>query len=216
MPPRALDLRQDDELPFVRRVADIALATSALIAAAPALAVAAAAIKLEDSGPVLFRQERCGRDQEPFTVLKLRTMAPEAPSALHESYIAELAERGAAGVGTELQKLTGDPRVTRVGGWLRRLSLDEVPQFVNVIAGHMSVVGPRPALAYELAHYEQHHFERFKVRPGLTGLWQVSGRSRLSFKEMLDLDVAYARNRSVRLDLQILCRTPAAIGRNSA
>lgn len=199
-----------------QRLVDVVLASSALVATAPALAVAAAAIKLEDGGSVLFRQRRCGRDQEPFTVLKLRTMAPQASSARHEAYIAELAAVPGRADEDRLHKLTGDPRVTRVGRWLRRLSLDEVPQFLNVIAGDMSVVGPRPALDYELQHYARHHFERFAVRPGLTGLWQVSGRNRLGFIEMLELDVEYARRRSTWLDLRILLRTPAAIGRNNA
>jgi len=196
-----------------RRALDVLLAGAGLVAGAPVLAVAAAAIKLEGPGPVLFRQERLGQGMRPFTLLKLRTMTPDAPSEAHEAFIAHLAAarpREALGP-NRLQKLTEDPRVTPVGRWLRRLSIDELPQLVNVLAGEMALVGPRPALPYELAHYDPHHYERFAVPPGLTGLWQVSGRSRLGFREMLDLDVRYVRARSLALDLRILVKTPAAL-----
>src|SRR5215218_6107058 len=199
-----------------RRVADVLLAASALVAATPALAVAAVAIKLEDGGPLLFRQERIGHDGRPFTLLKLRTMVPGASSEAHARYIAQLAAGGSASAEGELHKLTNDSRVTKVGHWLRRLSLDEVPQFLNVLAGDMSVVGPRPALPYEIEYYQPHHYERFAVPPGLTGLWQVSGRSRLGFLEMLELDVEYVRRRSAPLDLRILLLTPRALVGNTA
>jgi len=193
-------------------MADVVIAASALTAATPLLIAAAVAIKLEDGGPVLFRQQRLGQGQQAFTLLKLRTMAPQSSSETHERYIAHLAmqPRSPAPLG-ELFKLTNDSRVSKVGRWLRRLSLDEVPQFVNVLAGHMSVVGPRPALPYEVAFYQSHHFERFAVLPGLTGLWQVSGRNRLDFMDMLDLDVHYVRRRSALRDLAILLLTPRAL-----
>jgi lipopolysaccharide/colanic/teichoic acid biosynthesis glycosyltransferase len=149
-------------------------------------------------------------------MLKLRTMQSGASSAPHRSFIARLAGGGDPLAPHELAKLTDDPRVTRTGRWLRRVSLDELPQLVNVLRGDMSIVGPRPALQYELEFYEPHHFERFTVRPGLTGLWQVSGRSKLGFMDMLELDVAYARRRSLLLDLAIVARTPAALVRNAA
>jgi lipopolysaccharide/colanic/teichoic acid biosynthesis glycosyltransferase len=195
---------------------DIVIASAGLAVTAPVLALAAVAIKLEDRGPALFRQRRYGRDQQPFTMLKLRTMTVGASSALHEAYIAELMAGPQPATDGELYKLTEDPRVTRVGRWLRRLSLDEVPQLINVLLGDMAVVGPRPGLAYELEHYAPEHFDRFTVRPGLTGLWQVSGRSKLGFREMLDLDVEYTRRRSVSLDLLIILRTPLAIARPAA
>lgn len=198
------------------RVVDIVIASAGLAVTAPVLALAAVAIKLEDRGPALFRQRRYGRDQQPFTMLKLRTMTVGASSALHEAYIAELMAGPQPATDGELYKLTEDPRVTRVGRWLRRLSLDEVPQLINVLLGDMAVVGPRPGLAYELEHYAPEHFDRFTVRPGLTGLWQVSGRSKLGFREMLDLDVEYTRRRSVSLDLLIILRTPLAIARPAA
>lgn len=204
------------DLPRARRTADIALAVSALAAATPLMLAAAAAIKLEDGGPLLFRQVRLGIDGRPFTMLKLRTMVAQASSDAHEHYIAQVATQPPRRNGNGLFKLTGDDRVTRVGRWLRRVSLDEAPQFLNVLLGHMSVVGPRPALPYEVVVYEPHHFERFAVRPGLTGLWQVSGRNRLSFFEMLELDVEYARRKSGRLDLWILLQTPRALTRNNA
>ena len=198
--------------PNARRVADIVLAASALSAAGPLMLAAALAIKLEDGGPVLYRQERIGEHQERFAVLKLRTMVPQASSEAHVRYITHLAtESLAPAEDGELFKLTEDRRVTKVGRWLRRLSLDEVPQFVNVLAGHMSVVGPRPAIPYEVAFYAPHHFERFRVRPGLTGLWQVSGRNRLDFRQMLELDVTYVRRQSALRDLVILLLTPPAL-----
>jgi lipopolysaccharide/colanic/teichoic acid biosynthesis glycosyltransferase len=194
-----------------QRAVDIALAAAALAAASPLLLAAAVAVKLDGAGPLLFRQRRLGRDQRPFTMLKLRTMRPDAPTEPHERYIADLAAGAAAAQTGRLYKLTADPRVTRAGRWLRRLSLDELPQLINVIRGDMSLVGPRPALPYELRFYEPHHFERFAVRPGLTGLWQVSGRNRLGFLEMLDMDVEYVRRRSAALDVVILLKTPAAL-----
>jgi lipopolysaccharide/colanic/teichoic acid biosynthesis glycosyltransferase len=198
-----------------RRVADLVLACVALVVTAPIALVAIIAIKLDDRGPVLYRQRRYGKHLRSFTVLKFRTMTHGAPSTLHESYIAKAVTNGHTS-DESLLKLTDDPRVTRVGRILRRLSVDELPQLLNVLAGDMSIIGPRPAIGYELRFYEAHHYERFAVRPGMTGLWQVSGRSRLSFAEMLDQDVEYARRQSLRLDLLILAKTPAAILGGSA
>jgi lipopolysaccharide/colanic/teichoic acid biosynthesis glycosyltransferase len=189
---------------------DAAVAAVALVALLPLMAAIALAVKLESRGPGIFGQRRLGRYSEPFTVLKFRTMVEGAPSEPHRRYVAQLTELGTASDGG-LQKLTSDPRVTRVGAILRRLSLDELPQLINVVRGEMSLVGPRPALEYELRYYRPEHFERFLVRPGLTGLWQVSGRARLGFLEMLDLDVEYVRGRCLRLDLQILWLTPRAM-----
>jgi exopolysaccharide production protein ExoY len=136
----------------------------------------------------------------------LRT--PGVSPDLHRHFIARLAETGGD---CGLKKLVEDPRVTRVGRFLRRTSVDELPQLLNVVAGHMSLVGPRPAIAYELEHYYPAHFDRFAVRPGLTGLWQVSGRNALGFSEMLDLDSEYTRSVGPVADLRILARTPAAL-----
>ena len=203
---------QPASAPFgrTRATTDAAVAAVALIALLPLMAAIALVVKLESRGPAIFGQRRLGRYGEPFTVLKFRTMAQGAPSEPHRRYVAQLTELGTASDGG-LQKLTSDPRVTRVGAILRKLSLDELPQLINVVRGEMSLVGPRPALEYELHYYRPEHFERFLVRPGLTGLWQVSGRARLGFLEMLDLDVEYVRRRSLRLDLRILWLTPRAL-----
>jgi lipopolysaccharide/colanic/teichoic acid biosynthesis glycosyltransferase len=199
-----------------KRTLDIVVALLALIALAPVLAALGALIKLDTPGPVLFRQRRLGRDRTPFTMLKLRTMVEGASPEAHLRLIEELASRQPGPRTPELKKLTDDARVTRVGAVLRRWSLDELPQLVNVLAGDMSLVGPRPALDYELAFYEAADFARFGVRPGLSGLWQVSGRAQLGFREMLSLDAEYARNAGPLTDLRVLARTPAALVRKTA
>jgi lipopolysaccharide/colanic/teichoic acid biosynthesis glycosyltransferase len=193
--------------PAAKRAIDAGGSAAVLLLLAPLLALLALAVVIDSGGPVLFRQTRLGRRLEEFTVLKFRTMKADATPDAHREYIARLA---AGGADEELKKLTADPRVTRVGSVLRRLSLDELPQLFNVLRGDMSLVGPRPALEYELEHYEERHFERFAVKPGMTGLWQVSGRNRLGFTEMLDLDVEYARTSGLLLDLKILAKTPMA------
>jgi len=184
-------------------------AAGLLVVLSPLIGLIAVLVRLDSRGPALFRQERLGRHQRPFRVAKFRTMHADASDQLHRAYITRLAKGDAEGEG--LRKLTADPRVTRLGRFLRASSLDELPQLFNVVAGDMSLVGPRPALAYELEHYRPQHFDRFLVRPGLTGLWQVSGRSRLGFLDMLDLDVEYARHCAPLMDLRILARTPRAL-----
>jgi lipopolysaccharide/colanic/teichoic acid biosynthesis glycosyltransferase len=198
-----------------KRVLDVSLSVVLLIVMLPILLLVALAVKLDSRGPVLFRQRRYGRDMREFPVMKFRTMHHGVSDELHKEYIRQLM---AAEPDEQdgLKKLTRDPRVTRTGAFLRKTSLDELPQLFNVVAGQMSLVGPRPALAYELEHYEPTHYERFAVRPGLTGLWQVSGRSELGFREMLDLDAAYARDAGPRMDLQILARTPITLVRRHA
>jgi lipopolysaccharide/colanic/teichoic acid biosynthesis glycosyltransferase len=198
-----------------RRALDVVIPTLVLLCLLPALLVVALLIKLDTRGPVLFRQRRLGKDMRPFTVLKFRTMVADASSEPHRRYIEELAN-GEGGDGSTLRKLTDDPRVTRVGRTLRRLSIDELPQLLNVLGGQMALVGPRPAIEYELRHYEPAHFARFNVRPGITGLWQVSGRSKLDFKNMLDLDVQYALRPTFATDVRILVRTLGAAFRNAA
>ncbi len=194
--------------PAAKRMIDVAGSAAALVLLAPLLALIAVAVRLDSRGPALFRQVRLGRELAEFSVLKFRTMHVGMPDDIHREYIATLA--ASAGDEAGLKKLTADPRVTRVGRVLRKTSLDELPQLFNVLAGQMSLVGPRPALAYELEHYEPRHFERFGVKPGITGLWQVSGRNRLGFREMLDLDAQYAREGNLLLDLRILVKTPIA------
>lgn len=197
-----------------KRIAEPVLALLIVVVLLPLLALVALAIKLDSRGPVLFRQRRHGLGMQEFAVLKFRTMVPDASPELHKQYITQL--MAAEDDGEGLKKLTRDPRVTRVGAFLRRTSLDELPQLLNVVAGQMSLVGPRPALAYELDHYDAVHFDRFQVRPGLTGLWQVSGRSALGFRQMLDLDTRYARESGPVMDLQILIRTPITLVRRHA
>jgi lipopolysaccharide/colanic/teichoic acid biosynthesis glycosyltransferase len=200
-----------------KRVGEPIVALVLLLILLPLLLIVAAAIKLDSRGPALFRQRRVGLGLTEFNVFKFRTMVHNAPEELHRAYIAQLVSGdGETADDGELKKMTDDPRITRIGRFLRRTSLDELPQLINVVTGQMSLVGPRPAIAYELEHYEERHFGRFSVRPGLTGLWQVSGRNELSFGDMLDLDVRYAQESGPAKDLQILARTPMILVRKTA
>ncbi len=183
---------------------DKAIAAAALCVLSPLLAFIAIAILLCDGGPVLFAQTRIGKDVEPFTVLKFRTMVPDAE--LRKEALAALDE----GDGL-LFKVRNDPRVTTTGAWLRRWSLDELPQLFNVVLGEMSIVGPRPPLPSEVARYGHDVRRRLVVKPGMTGLWQVSGRSDLSREDAIRLDLRYVENWSFALDLQILWKTWAAV-----
>jgi lipopolysaccharide/colanic/teichoic acid biosynthesis glycosyltransferase len=204
-----------------KRVLDIVLALAATVALAPLLAALWLLVRSTSAGPGLFCQRRLGRHQREFRMLKLRTMHVLQNDQVHRAYVAGLLSgdqepaRGARG----LLKLEADPRVTRIGAWLRRTSLDELPQLLNVLRGDMSLVGPRPVLAWEAemwpAAYPE-YLRRFDVRPGMTGLWQVSGRSRLSVEDWLRLDAEYVRRRSLGLDLAILARTLPALFRDGA
>jgi len=178
----------------LNRVADVAVAGFGLAVAAPVLAVAAAAVKLADGGPVLYRQQRVGKDGVEFELLKLRTMVV-----------------GAEKIGAGAAVNEGDPRITRPGVLLRRLSVDELPQLWNVIRGDMSVIGPRPTLAYQVERYTPRQRRRLEVKPGLTGWAQIHGRARLPWVERIELDVWYVEHRSPRVDLKILLRTPLAL-----
>jgi exopolysaccharide biosynthesis polyprenyl glycosylphosphotransferase len=192
----------------IKAAFDRVLALIALIFAAPLLAIIALLIKLDDGGPAVFRQTRVGKDGRSFSVYKFRTMVPDA-----EARKAELVSRNQQQ--GPLFKIRDDPRLTRLGGWLRRWSLDELPQLLNVISGDMSLVGPRPALPEEAAMYGDHVRRRLAVKPGMTGLWQVNGRSDLSWDESVRLDLRYVENWSLMLDLQILWKTWAAVARGS-
>ena len=188
----------------IKAVFDRAVAGLALILLAPLFAVIAVAIRLDDQGPVFFRQTRVGLDGRTFKLCKFRTMVVDA-----EQRLAQLeALNEGAGV---LFKMRRDPRVTKVGAWLRRWSLDELPQLFNVLSGDMSLVGPRPALPREVARYGDHMRRRLVVKPGITGLWQVSGRSGLPWEEAFRLDLRYVDNWSLALDLQILWKTWSAV-----
>ena len=192
----------------IKRGIDVVGSAIALVLLSPLLLLLAAAIVVDTGRPVLFRQVRLARGLREFRVLKFRTMKLGASSEMHQEYIKKLATGQADA--DSLKKLTADPRVTRVGAFLRRTSLDELPQLVNVLVGNMSLVGPRPALEYELQYYRPEHYERFAVKPGMTGLWQVSGRNEIGFTEMLDLDADYARSGNLLTDVKILAKTPKA------
>jgi lipopolysaccharide/colanic/teichoic acid biosynthesis glycosyltransferase len=190
---------------IVKRGLDVTVASVSLLFAAPVLAIAALAIKLQDRGPVLFRQRRVGRDGRTFEVLKLRTMVPDAEDRLSEVTGENLRRDG------PLFKATDDPRRTRVGRVLEATSLDELPQLINVLLGTMSLVGPRPALPDEVAKFDDELLERHSVRPGITGLWQVEARDNPSFDAYRRLDLFYVENWSVTLDLAILFETFQAV-----
>ena len=178
----------------MRRALDVAVASAGLVVAGPLLAVAALAVKLEDRGPVLFRQTRVGKDGVDFELLKLRTMVVGAESQ-------------GAGYAVDC----GDPRITRIGRLLRRTSVDELPQLWNVVRGEMSLIGPRPTLRYQVDRYDEHQRHRLDIRPGITGWAQVNGRAALPWAERIELDVWYVEHRSLAVDVKILLRTPFAL-----
>jgi lipopolysaccharide/colanic/teichoic acid biosynthesis glycosyltransferase len=201
------------------RALDVLGSTLLLVVLSPLLAAIAIVIRLDSPGPVLFRQQRIGRDRGPFTVNKFRTMHHGVAHDRHREFVLGLIHGEAPKQDTSgaYYKMTVDPRVTRVGRLLRRSSLDELPQLWNVVRGQMSLVGPRPAIPYEVEHYPAHWFGRFAIKPGVTGLWQVSGRSEVTLEEMVQLDLDYARRRSLPLNLWILLRTiPAVLGARGA
>jgi exopolysaccharide biosynthesis polyprenyl glycosylphosphotransferase len=193
---------------LLKRLVDVVGAAVALALTAPLMLVIALLIRRGSPGPIFFRQERLGIDMHQFTLLKFRTMREGTDDAPHREYLKQIASPDAAPGENHLYKLDRSDVVTPVGRWLRRTSLDELPQILNVVRGDMSLVGPRPAIPYELELYAPHHFERFLVPAGLTGLWQVEARAHSSFGEALDLDVTYARSWSLGLDFRLLLRTP--------
>ena len=202
---------------FTKRMIDILGSLFLLCLLSPAFFLIAAAIKLTSRGPILFRQKRIGEHGTPFTFLKFRSMYLNNDSSEHKEYVRRLIagqaeKKSAGGNGEGVFKLTNDPRITPVGRILRRSSLDELPQLINVLRGEMSLVGPRPPLPYEVEMYATWHRRRLlEARPGITGLWQVYGRSRVEFDDMVRLDLRYARHCSPLLDLKILLQTPKAV-----
>ena len=201
-----------------KRTVDIVLSLALIIAVAPLLLFLCLLVRSTSAGPALFRQERLGRDKRPFTMLKLRTMYIDNDDWIHRDYVTRLlsADQAAPAGNSGLFKLDADPRKTPLGTWLRRTSLDELPQLFNVLHGEMSLVGPRPVLPWEAQMFDEADQPRFAVKPGITGLWQVSGRSRLSMRKALELDVEYVIRRSFILDLAILLRTVPAVFRGGA
>lgn len=205
---------------FIKRCIDIIGSLFALLILSPVLILIAIAIKLTSKGPILFSQQRMGQYGVRFTFLKFRSMYFKNDAKIHQEYIRRFISGkhdGAQPTGQEsVYKIKDDPRVTPVGRFLRRTSLDELPQFFNVLNGEMSLVGPRPPIPYEVERYEIWHRRRFlEVKPGITGLWQVEGRSRTRFDEMVRLDLKYARTWSPWLDIKILLRTPKAVLRGN-
>ncbi len=205
-----------------KRVMDIVGSIAALLVLSPVFAIIAVCVKLTSEGPIIFRQRRLGQFGKSFEFLKFRSMYANNDLTLHQSFIKDVIrgsyDGNAAGTGEPVYKMTDDPRITPLGRFLRRTSLDELPQFVNVLKGDMSLVGPRPPLAYEYQEYAVWHRRRIlEAKPGLTGLWQVRGRSRVRFDDMVRLDLQYVRTWSLGLDIQILLQTPGAVlfGRDS-
>ena len=194
---------------LAKRAVDLLVARPCLVLAAPLLLAVAAAIRLTTPGPALFRQVRVGRDRRPFAICKFRTMYTGCGDQVHREYVTRLLTDEAAPDGgrSGVFKLDQDPRITPLGRLLRRTSLDELPQLLNVVRGDMSLVGPRPALSWEAEMFGAGYAARFAVPPGLTGLWQVSGRNALTMRQGLDLDLEYVRRQSLAFDLWILART---------
>jgi lipopolysaccharide/colanic/teichoic acid biosynthesis glycosyltransferase len=192
-----------------KRALDIVLAGTAIIILAPLIAVLALLVRLTSPGPAFFRQERLGLRGRPFTLLKLRSMYANNDDRIHREFVTSLlsGDTTPAPQGDGIYKIQKDPRITTIGAWLRKTSLDELPQLFNVLGGSMSLVGPRPVLAWEADMFTEADRKRFDVKPGITGLWQVSGRNNLSFRQALELDIDYVRRHGLALDLLILVRT---------
>jgi len=203
-----------------KRILDVVIASIALVLAAPLMLVVGLAIKLDSPGPILFKQQRVkglGPDGKPilFTFYKFRSMYHNADSSVHQKFMSDFINGNGRlhkdGNGKAMYKLAADRRVTRVGRFIRKTSLDELPQLINVIKGDMSLVGPRPAIPYEVEQYKEWHKRRLLVTPGITGLWQVKGRSSVTFDEMVRWDIEYAEDRSLGMDLRILLQTIPAV-----
>ena len=200
----------------VKRFIDVVGSGAALVFLSPVYIAIGLAIKASSKGPVLFKQERLGQYGKPFTVLKFRSMRTDSDPKIHQQYVEQFiagqVDGSSSHAARPVFKIQKDPRVTSIGRFIRKTSLDELPQFWNVLCGEMSLVGPRPAIAYEFRAYEAWHRRRvLEIKPGITGLWQVTGRSRTRFDDMVRLDLKYARAWSIWLDLKILAQTPGAV-----
>jgi lipopolysaccharide/colanic/teichoic acid biosynthesis glycosyltransferase len=200
---------------LAKRALDLTGSVALLLACSPLFLACALLVKATSRGSVFFRQQRLGEHGRPFMMLKFRTMHADARQDLHQQYVSQFIQGDIhrdAGATAPVFKIVSDPRVTKIGHLLRRSSLDELPQFWNVLKGDMSLVGPRPPLPYEVKAYKAWHRRRLlEAKPGITGLWQVTGRSRTTFDEMVRLDIRYARNQSVWTDVRILLATPRAV-----
>jgi lipopolysaccharide/colanic/teichoic acid biosynthesis glycosyltransferase len=202
----------------LKRWMDALISTAALIVLSPLFALVAILVRLDSPGPAFFRQTRIGMGRRPFGMWKFRTMFRDAPDEPHRDLVRALMRGGdgneldaGAGAAKPYYKLADDPRITPVGRWLRKTSLDELPQLLNVVRGEMSLVGPRPPVTYEFDAYDAWQLERLEMPQGMTGLWQVSGRNRVPYRRMHELDIEYVRNWSLWLDLKILAMTLRAV-----
>jgi lipopolysaccharide/colanic/teichoic acid biosynthesis glycosyltransferase len=197
----------------VKHGLDALISLPLLILMLPVYFIMAIAIKLNSEGPVFFKPFMIGRHAKIFQMYKFRTMFSDSDNKIHEDYVTKLirGEIGQKGIDGQKLKITNDPRITSVGRILRKFSLDELPQLINVVKGEMSLVGPRPCTTYEFKNYEEWHKKRVSVRPGITGVWQVTGRSEVAFEDMILLDLFYIYNRSILLDLHILYETVFAV-----
>lgn len=213
----AISGRRQETYQLFKRLIDIVGALAGLALFSPLFLLIAAAVKLTSQGPVLFKQQRIGQFGQPFTFFKFRSMEDGCDDLIHQRYVEKLikGENHAANLGSDahpVYKIQSDPRVTAVGNILRKTSLDELPQFLNVLGGAMSLVGPRPPIPYEVENYKNWHLRRIlEVKPGITGLWQIYGRSRTTFDDMVRLDLKYVDQKSILLDLKILLRTIPAV-----
>ena len=192
---------------------DVFGATCGLIVLFPIFLTIAFLIKWVSPGPIFFCQKRIGRGGKPFNCVKFRTMKCDADTSLHKKHLSQLIGscKANGNAGDPMEKLKNDPRIIKFGNILRASGIDELPQLFNVLLGQMSLIGPRPPIPYEVANYPQWYMNRFDVTPGLTGLWQISGKNQLGFNQMIRLDIQYAMQRSFWLDLKILLLTPYAI-----
>ena len=216
--PELLSAKHGKSRLAVKRVIDVAGSALALLLLLPLFLVITLAIKLTSEGPVFFRQTRVGQHGRHFTFLKFRSMYVNNDASVHKKYVTELIRTAGSrkAAGQAVYKIKDDKRVTWVGKFLRKSSLDELPQFINVLRGDMSLVGPRPAIPYEVSAYRPWHRRRvLEAKPGITGLWQIEGRSRVTFDEMVRMDLRYAHDWSIWLDLKILLRTPIAVLKGS-
>ena len=196
----------------IKRMCDIIASLIGIILLTPVWIIVAVMVRLHDGGPAFFKQERVGLDGTTFTMFKFRTMHVDAEAM--KASLAEANEADASAGNSVMFKMANDPRVTRIGAFLRKTSIDELPQLFNVLRGDMSLVGPRPPLPSEVAQYEPRVMGKFAVRPGITGLWQISGRSNLSWDETVHLDLSYAQHRSLTLDAWIVLQTIPALLRH--
>ncbi len=190
---------------YLKRILDLVLATIIMLGFLPLFLILFLLVKVTSRGPAFFVQERVGLRGRRFRMIKFRSMYANADHRVHQEYVKKLIRKGEKGGKT--YKLENDPRITPLGRWMRKLSLDELPQFLNVLRGDMSLVGPRPPIPYELEIYKPWHFKRLETKPGITGLWQVSGRNLLTFDQQAALDIKYIEHKSLAMDLTIIIKT---------